>query len=48
MKGFEYRVEKKTVQVAADQTRNVTIRLRPLDLPQQPIPTGSAPTFMCT
>jgi TolB protein len=36
MKGFEYRVEKKSVQVAADQTVKLTIPLRPLDLPQQP------------
>jgi Tol biopolymer transport system component len=36
MKGFEYRVEKKSVQVAADQTMKLTIPLRPLDLPQQP------------
>lgn len=36
MKGFEYRVEKKSVQVAADQTMTLTIQLRPLDLPQQP------------
>jgi Tol biopolymer transport system component len=36
MKGFEYRVEKKSVQVAADQTMKLTIQLRPLDLPQQP------------
>jgi TolB protein len=36
MKGFEYRVERKSVQVAADQTMKLTIQLRPLDLPQQP------------
>jgi TolB protein len=36
MKGFEYRVEKKSVQVAADQTMTLTIQLRPHDLPQQP------------
>jgi Tol biopolymer transport system component len=36
MKGFEYRVEKKSVQVAADQTMKLTIPLRALDLPQQP------------
>ena len=36
MKGFEYRVEKKSVQVAADQTMKLTIPLRPLDLPQRP------------
>jgi TolB protein len=36
MKGFEYRVDKKSVQVAADQTMTLTIQLRPLDLPQQP------------
>jgi TolB protein len=36
MKGFEYRVYKKSVQVAADQTMTLTIQLRPLDLPQQP------------
>jgi len=36
MKGFEYRVEKRSVQVAADQTMKLTIPLRPLDLPQQP------------
>jgi TolB protein len=35
MKGFEYRVEKKTVPVVAGQTTNLTIHLRPLNLPQQ-------------
>jgi TolB protein len=35
MKGFEYRVEKKSVQVAADQTTKVTVHLRPFSLPQQ-------------
>jgi TolB protein len=35
MKGFEYRVEKKTVQVAADQIVKITVQLRPLSLPRQ-------------
>ena len=35
MKGFEYRVEKKSVQVAAGQTTKVTVRLRPFSLPEQ-------------
>jgi len=35
MKGFEYRVEKKTVQVAADQTMKLTVQLRLLNLPRQ-------------
>ncbi len=34
VKGFEYRVEKKTVHVAADQTANLTVELRSLSLPQ--------------
>jgi TolB protein len=34
MKGFEYRVERKTVQVAADQAISLTIQLQPLNLPQ--------------
>jgi TolB protein len=34
MKGFEYRVEKKTVQIAADQAIALTIQLQPLNLPQ--------------
>ncbi len=34
MKGFEHRVETKTVQVAPDQTMKLTVKLRPLDLPQ--------------
>jgi TolB protein len=36
MKGFEYRVEKKMVQVAADQITKLTVQLRPLSLPAQP------------
>ena len=36
MKGFEYRVEKKTVQVAADQITELTVQLQPLNLPAQP------------
>ena len=35
MKGFEYRVETKTVQVAAGDNTKLTIRLRPLNLPQE-------------
>ncbi len=35
MKGFEYRVEKKTVQVVADQIMKITVQLRPLSLPRQ-------------
>jgi TolB protein len=35
MKGFEYRVETKTVQVAAEQTLKLTVKLRPLDLPEE-------------
>jgi hypothetical protein len=35
MKGFEYRVEKKTVQVVANQAISLTIQLQPLSLPQQ-------------
>ena len=35
MKGFEYRIEKKTVQVAADQVVKVSVHLQPLRLPQQ-------------
>jgi len=35
MKGFEYRVEKKTVQVAADQPMKLTLQLRLLNLPRQ-------------
>jgi TolB protein len=35
MKGFEYRVEKKTVQIAAEQTTNLNVALQLLDLPQQ-------------
>ena len=34
MKGFEYRVDREKVQVAADHTTNLTIRLQPLNLPQ--------------
>jgi TolB protein len=33
MKGFEYRYEKKTVQVSGDKTTAITIRLTPLDIP---------------
>jgi Tol biopolymer transport system component len=35
MKGFEYHVEKNTVQVAADQVVKLTIQLRPLSPPAQ-------------
>jgi TolB protein len=35
VKGFEYRVEKKTAEVGADQAISLTIQLRPLGLPQQ-------------
>jgi TolB protein len=35
MKGFEYRVEEKIVQVAADQTMKLTVHMRPLNLPRQ-------------
>jgi TolB protein len=34
MKGFEYRFEKRSVQVAAGQSVSLTIRLVPLNLPQ--------------
>jgi TolB protein len=34
-KGFEYRVERKRIEVAADHTTTLAVRLRPLDLPQQ-------------
>jgi TolB protein len=33
MKGFEYRFEKQTVQVSANRRAEVTIRLKPLDIP---------------
>jgi TolB protein len=36
MKGFEYRVEEKTVNVAADKNAELTIQLRSLNLPQSP------------
>ena len=36
MKGFEYRFEKKTVQIKAGQTTSLTIHLRPLEIPQSP------------
>jgi TolB protein len=35
MKGFENRVEKKSVQVVADQIMKITVQLRPLSLPRQ-------------
>jgi TolB protein len=35
MKGFEYRVEKKTVRVAAGQDTTLTLRMQQLKLPQQ-------------
>jgi len=35
MKGFEYRVEKKSAQVVADQTMKITVQLRPLSLARQ-------------
>ena len=34
MKGLEYRVEKRTVEITANQAQTVTIRLEPLPLPQ--------------
>jgi TolB protein len=34
MKGFEYRVERQTAQVGADQAISLTIQLQPLNLPQ--------------
>ncbi len=36
MKGFEYRFEKQTVQVDADQDTRVVIRLKALDIPRDP------------
>ena len=33
MKGFEHRVEKRSVQVAADQQASVSVRLQPLSIP---------------
>jgi TolB protein len=33
MKGFEYRFEKRTVQIAANQTGGTTIRLKAIDIP---------------
>jgi TolB protein len=35
MKGFEYHVEKKTVQVTAGQIMKITVQLRPFSLPLQ-------------
>jgi TolB protein len=35
MKGFEYRVERKTIQVAPGQSTNLRVSLRPLNLPEQ-------------
>ena len=35
MKGFEYRIEAKKIQVAADHTTNLTVRLQPLNLPRE-------------
>ena len=35
MKGFEYHVERKTIQVAAGQSTNLRVSLRPLNLPEQ-------------
>ena len=35
MRGFEYRVEEKTIRVTAGETAKVTVQLRPLNLPQQ-------------
>jgi Tol biopolymer transport system component len=35
MKGFEYRVEKKTVQVAVGENTKLTVLMRPLNLPQE-------------
>jgi hypothetical protein len=33
MKGFEYRIEERNVQVAGDRTTKLTVRLQPLNLP---------------
>jgi len=35
MKGFEYRIEERKIQVAADHTTNLTVRLQPLNLPRE-------------
>ena len=35
MKGFEYRIEKRKVRVAADHTTNLTVRLQALNLPPE-------------
>ena len=35
MRGFEYRVEEKTIRVTAGETAKVTVQLRPLNIPQQ-------------
>ena len=35
MRGFEYRVEEKTIRVTAGETAKVTVQLRPLNLHQQ-------------
>lgn len=36
MKGFENRIEKQTVEVAAGQHVKIDVRLRPIDIPQDP------------
>ncbi|MGA8151189.1 MAG: CehA/McbA family metallohydrolase [Terriglobales bacterium] len=36
MKGFEYRVEKKSVHIAAGQQASLSVRLQPLILPEDP------------
>jgi TolB protein len=35
MKGFEYRIDREEVQIAADATTNRTVRLKPLNLPRE-------------
>jgi hypothetical protein len=35
MRGFEYRIEERKIQVAADHTTNLTIRLHALNLPRE-------------
>ena len=36
VKGLEYRVEKQSVQIAASQHEKLTVRLKPLDIPEDP------------
>ena len=40
MKGFEYRFERRTVQVDANQDTRVAIRLKALDTPRDPRRSG--------